>query len=151
MDVDKQEAAVAVAVPRGQPHVCTLAPEDEQCRQLGTIFQSHDLDSEFDPFSDHHNNNQQHHQEPQLLVDLNDVLGGLKRTDDSYGFLPGRIYVRRDMRRIFNYFRNDVLYRDSNRVLLGSPGVGTSVLSFIAALFQAERKSPSEQPVVYVG
>lgn len=43
-------------------------------------------------------------------------------------------------------FRQDTLKRNSNRVLLGSPGVGKSVLFFIAALYKAETL---ERPVVY--
>ena len=79
------------------------------------------------------------------VVDLDEFLGALKVTDEQ--FLPGQIYIRDCMKKIFGYFRQDVLKRDSNRVLLGSPGVGKSVLFFITALYKAETIRP---PIAYI-
>ena len=79
------------------------------------------------------------------IVDLESVLCGLKMADDE--FFPSKIYVRDCMKTIFGYFHKDRLTRNSNRVLLGSPGVGTSVLFFIAAL---EKALNGDKPVVYM-
>lgn len=144
VDVDGEVATVA-AVARRKPHVYKPEPEGKQRLQLGATFQSHHLSSDslkrlFAPFLE---NSQQ-----EEVVDLDDFLGGLRMADDDDPFLPRRIYMRNCMRVIFGYFRHDVLKRNSNRVLLGSPGVGKSVLFFIAALYNVEVKN--SLPVVYL-
>jgi hypothetical protein len=62
--------------------------------------------------------------------------------------LPRTIYVRDCMRTIFGLFREDVESRKragaKNTVLVGSPGVGKSILFFLSALYQAR-----ERPVGY--
>jgi hypothetical protein len=51
------------------------------------------------------------------------------------------------MRLIFGNVRDDVLKKDSNRVLLGSLGVRTSIRFFITTLDKAEMKT--SEPVVH--
>ena len=50
------------------------------------------------------------------------------------------------MKTTYKLFHDNVLVKDSHRVLLGSPEVGKSVLFFIAALYKAEH---GDKPVVY--
>jgi len=79
------------------------------------------------------------------VINLKSVLGELILPKDI--FLPRQIYVRDCMKTIFRYFSTDILEQDSKRVLLGSPGVGKSVLFFIAALHKA---LDADKPVLYV-
>jgi hypothetical protein len=75
------------------------------------------------------------------------ILRGFKVRPDLEEFLvPDHIYVRGCMRRIFAFFRDDVapgsqLRRAPNMArsaaLIGSPGVGKSILFFLAALYQS--------------
>lgn len=82
---------------------------------------------------------------PARIVDLEPVLYGIKMKNDA--FFPAKIYVRDCMKTIFGYFRADLSSENSNRVLLGSPGVGKSVLFFIAALAKSWN---GDKPVVYI-
>jgi hypothetical protein len=80
--------------------------------------------------------------EPDLekLVDL-DFLDDLRIEDEP--FFPTQIYVRNNMRKIFGLFLNDVgTVKPENRptALIGSPGVGKSVLFFLAAMFRCSQK-----------
>jgi hypothetical protein len=58
--------------------------------------------------------------------------------------LPRTVYVRDCMRTIFGLFREDVESRKragaKNAVLVGSPGVGKSILFFLAALHQTRKR-----------
>jgi hypothetical protein len=58
-------------------------------------------------------------------------------------FLPAEIYVRTSMRFIFHLFRKDnedesVRPKGTRTQLIGSPGVGKSILCFLAALHRAQ-------------
>jgi hypothetical protein len=62
-------------------------------------------------------------------------------------FLPNRIYVRNNVRKIFGLFLNDVGMvepRTRPTVLIGSPGVGKSVLFFLAAMYCCSQKAEKE-------
>lgn len=79
-------------------------------------------------------------------------------------FAAGPLFVRNGMRTIFDLFRDDVVEANMapgsrSAVLVGSPGVGTSTLAFLAALFQAQTRtvvyyriteSRGEKPCVFV-
>lgn len=84
-------------------------------------------------------------EESSRLVNLTDYLRVLM-TMDKEKLFPSTIYVRDCMREIFRLFHGDLEDEDVRRVLLGSPGVGTSVLFLIAALSKALTDS---KPVVY--
>jgi hypothetical protein len=62
--------------------------------------------------------------------------------------IPSTAYVRDCMRTIFGLFLEDIESNKKagakNTVLIGSPGVGKSILFFLAALYQAQRR-----PIVY--
>ena len=102
------------------------------------------------------------------VLDLS-FLKDLKLPTDHEKFLsPKKIYVRNCMRQIFNLFCMDVEGKAKegkkrpdarNTAFIGSPGVGKSVLSFCAALYQAQTtnvvyyrhtKSESENDSVFV-
>jgi hypothetical protein len=58
-------------------------------------------------------------------------------------FFPTRIYVRNNMRKIFGLYLKDVgMVGPMKRptVLIGSPGVGKSVLFFLAAIYRCSQK-----------
>jgi hypothetical protein len=81
------------------------------------------------------------------IIDLSTCLASLKVEDD---FLPSSLYVRDCMRYIFELFSNDTALTPRNnhrRVLLGSPGIGKSVLFFLVALKKAH---DSNVPVLYL-
>jgi hypothetical protein len=62
-------------------------------------------------------------------------------------FLPNRIYVRNNMRKIFGLFLNDVgMVKPEKRptALIGSPGVGKSILFFLAAIYRCSQKAEKE-------
>jgi hypothetical protein len=72
----------------------------------------------------------------------------LKLSDDAF-LIPDKIYIRDCMRTVFGLFDQDVEQTprrppDQRRsvALVGSPGVGKSILFFLAALHQAQ-KSPT--------
>lgn len=146
MDIDGLEGAVAP--PRPAPHSCSLhasAEDQENTLGKGVTFQSNvlgadSLDALFKPFLGENTSNDR-------LVVLSSFIGCLMKTKDD-SFLPKRIYIRNCMIQIFGYFRDDVLLENSGRVLLGSPGVGKSVLFFIAALYLTEKKCT--MPIVYI-
>ncbi len=76
------------------------------------------------------------------IMDL-DFLNPVRLLESEESFLPKKIYVRNCMKLIFGWFCEDT--RDERckpgnvrTVLLGSPGVGKSVLLFLAALYQAQ-------------
>jgi hypothetical protein len=91
------------------------------------------------------------------------LLAPLRLAENDRFLAPHSLFFRDGMRTIFDLFRDDV---ESNMepgsrsaVLIGSPGVGTSILAFLAALFQAQRRmvvyyriteSRGEQPCVFV-
>lgn len=95
------------------------------------------------------------------LAVINPLAGnaGLARTIDlsafnllkvENDFLPASLYVRDCMRDVFQLFRADnevTCFNNHRRVLLGSPGVGKSVLFFMAALQKAH---DSSVPVLYL-
>jgi hypothetical protein len=74
-------------------------------------------------------------------INLN-FLDGLKVPDDS--FIPDSLYVRTCMRNVVDLFLRDTLnnvdVHKFRTVLIGSPGVGKSILFFLAALFNSRRK-----------
>jgi hypothetical protein len=77
------------------------------------------------------------------VIDLS-FLDELKRPDKEWFLTPRAIYVRDCMRLIFGLFREDIEKsprrpRDMaySTALIGSPGVGKSILFFLAALYQA--------------
>ena len=102
------------------------------------------------------------------ILDLR-FLDDLRLPKDEEKFLsPEKIYVRNCMRQIFGLFVEDVtetaeggkmLPDTRTTAFIGSPGVGKSILSFCAALYQAQTtnviyyrrtKSLSEQASVFV-
>jgi hypothetical protein len=72
----------------------------------------------------------------------------LRLEDEDEKFFPKvrDLLVRHGMKRIFRYFENDVLETSDRRALFGSPGTGTSLLFFLAAVWKA---TYSGQKVVY--
>jgi hypothetical protein len=75
------------------------------------------------------------------LIDLG-FLDDLRIEDEP--FFPNRIYVRNNMRKIFGLYMNDVgTVKPMKRptVLIGSPGVGKSVLFFLAAIYRCSQKA----------
>ena len=129
------------------PHLCQPKPKSEQESILGgKSFESHELPYDtllkplfhaFDP------------SQPNEIVDLTDALCCF-RLQDPYKerFFPERIYIRDCMKMMWRRFQQDRIEYDSNRVLLGSPGVGKSVFFFIAAMYKASVQLGV--PVVYV-
>lgn len=126
--------ATAAATPRAAPHenvpadspsIVGQAHPHQPLSNHEICFES--LDRVFHCFEEEANT---------ALVRLEEAIGNM-RTEEEDTFLPSQIFIRDDMKRIFQYFRRDVLGKNSNRVLLGSPGVGKSVLFFIAALYKA--------------
>jgi hypothetical protein len=72
-------------------------------------------------------------------------LEGLRAKDDEAEFLPNAIYIRNCMKRIFRLTAVDIRKpRMGRRALIGSPGVGKSVLFFLVALHKA-----CHTPVLY--
>jgi hypothetical protein len=74
------------------------------------------------------------------VIDLS-FLNELKIPNDC--FLPESIYVRDCMRQIFDLFLRDAAKfkpTKTRTVLAGSPGVGRSILCFLAALYRAQTK-----------
>jgi hypothetical protein len=124
---------------------------------VGSTFQSYEISRNpleqqlFAAVLENFDVDSQQHQQPSphdataRIVDLESVLCGLKLADDV--FFPSKIYVRICMKTILGRFYKDRLSENSNRVLLGSPGVGKSVLFFIAAL---EKSLNGDKPVVYI-
>lgn len=84
-------------------------------------------------------------------IDLSSLQDLMPYPEDEFLF-SGKLYVRDCMRFVFGLFREDAVATDPRRspsnkhaaVLIGSPGVGKSILFFLAALQQATRS-----PVVY--
>jgi hypothetical protein len=65
-------------------------------------------------------------------------------------FFPTRIFVHNNMRKIFGLFLNDVgTVQPETRptALIGSPGVGKSVLFFLAAMYRCSQKAEKEKNV----
>jgi hypothetical protein len=65
-------------------------------------------------------------------------------------FFPTRIYVRNNMRKIFGLYLNDVGKVQPGKrptVLIGSPGVGKSVLFFLAAMYRCSQKAEKKKVV----
>ncbi len=67
----------------------------------------------------------------------------LRLPEHEDSFIPTKIYVRKCMKQIFESFCEDIRGKRSKpralkTVLIGSPGVGKSVLFFLAALYQAQ-------------
>jgi hypothetical protein len=91
-------------------------------------------------------------------------LGPLRAPGKERFLVPDKIYVRDCMRRVFSLFHEDAVQvprrKPSNAysaALVGSPGVGTSILLFLAALDQAcvsnvvyYRKSSEDPLAVFV-
>jgi hypothetical protein len=78
------------------------------------------------------------------LIDLT-FLDDLRIDDEP--FLSNRIFVRNNMRKIFGLYLNDVdTVRPEKRptALIGSPGVGKSVLFFLAAMYRCSQKAEKE-------
>jgi hypothetical protein len=78
-----------------------------------------------------------------------EFLNGLRLAGKEERFLiPTAVYVRDCMKVIFGLFLEDVAFSKKagtkNTALIGSPGVGKSILFFLAALYQAQ-----ERRVVY--
>lgn len=74
------------------------------------------------------------------------ALSPLRTTGDSFEFLPTKVYVRTCMQEIFE----EIVKADDPKkyaVVFGSPGVGKSVLSFLAALCYACYK---KKPVLFL-
>ena len=78
------------------------------------------------------------------IVPLN-FLDPLRLQNGDDFFLPQKIFVRQCMKDVLRLFCKDVADQEKQRtagvkktVLIGSPGVGKSVLFFLAALFQAK-------------
>jgi hypothetical protein len=74
-----------------------------------------------------------------------EFLKDLRLSDDEERFLiPTTVYVRDCMRAIFGLFQEDVaskqMARAKSTALIGSPGVGASILFFLAALHQARTR-----------
>lgn len=72
-------------------------------------------------------------------------LDSLRLASENERFLlPRTVYVRDCMRTIFGLFREDVESKKragaKNTVLVGSPGVGKSILFFLAAVYQARKR-----------
>jgi hypothetical protein len=81
------------------------------------------------------------------IIDLSPWLVSMRFNQE---FLPSSLYVRDCMRYVFALFSNDPAMTPSNdhrRVLLGSPGVGKSVLFFLVAL---EKAHDTDVPVLYL-
>ena len=73
------------------------------------------------------------------ILDLS-FLDPLRLPNDEETFLPKKIYVRQCMKDVFDLFISDATSSAPgkfNTVLLGSPGVGKSVLFFLGALYHA--------------
>jgi hypothetical protein len=78
------------------------------------------------------------------LIDL-DFLDELRMEDEP--FFPNRIYVRNNMRKIFGLLFKDVGTEEPEfhpTVLIGSPGVGKSVLFFLATLYRCSKKTSNK-------
>ena len=148
MDIDPMagtssgSAQPQLIVPRSAPHNCGPLSEDKQKEILGdSILAFRDISasalaglySHFTPTAAAANR----------LIDLEKIVGVLADTET---FFPKRIFVRDCMMKVFKLIANDKLTINGNRVLLGSPGVGKSVLFFICALCKAEI---GDKPVVY--
>jgi hypothetical protein len=77
------------------------------------------------------------------VVDMS-FLSPLVLPNNEPFLIPASIYVRDCMRMIFDFFCDDIkadMTPDSkNTALIGSPGVGKSILFFLAALYQATSK-----------
>ncbi len=72
-----------------------------------------------------------------------DFLNSLRMSGREDSFIPKKIYIRKCMKLIFGWFCKDTTGkrgkpREFRNVLLGSSGVGKSVLFFLAALYQAQ-------------
>ncbi len=72
-----------------------------------------------------------------------DFLNPLRLPEHEDSFIPTKIYIRKCMKQIFGWFCEDTRGkrrkpRALQTVLIGSPGVGKSVLFFLAALYQAQ-------------
>jgi hypothetical protein len=78
------------------------------------------------------------------LVDMS-FLTPLVVPQNEKFLVPAAVYARDCMRTIFDLIRDDAGANmepdSSNTVLIGSPGVGTSILFFLAAVFQAQSKT----------
>lgn len=81
------------------------------------------------------------------LIDMS-FLDPLRSEIAERFLIPSTAYVRDCMRMIFALFLEDIESNKKagakNAVLIGSPGVGKSILFFLAALYQAQRR-----PIVY--
>lgn len=129
------------------PHPCQPKPKSEQESILGgQSFESHELpyDTLLKPLFDAFDLSR-----PNEIVDLKEVLCCL-RVQHPYveKFFPNRIFIRDCMKTMWRRFQQDGVSYGSNRVLLGSPGVGKSVFFFIAAMYKASVQV--DVPVVYV-
>ena len=78
------------------------------------------------------------------IVDL-DFLEGMRSLDEE-AFLPNKLYVRDNMRKIFGLYVNDSFPPNKRRtVLVGSPGVGKSILFFLAAIYRVYKQSNEQK------
>jgi len=132
---------------RLEPHTIDLVTVAEQEEVLGasvhfeaTIITRDTLDGLFDAFASDTNRHR--------MVDLASVLGSIMFTGiKKEKFFPRNVWIRDCMKTIFKRFAKDSLEFGSKRVLIGSPGVGKSVLFFIAAMYKALHGT---YPVIYV-
>ena len=77
------------------------------------------------------------------VLDL-DFLHELTTTTD---FLPPKVFVRREMQAMWTTLGSPHTPKEEQRILVGSPGVGTSVVFFLAAL---RRAVTYQEKVLYV-
>jgi hypothetical protein len=78
------------------------------------------------------------------LIDLS-FLDDLKTENEP--FFPNQIFVRNNMRKIFGLYLNDVGTvepRERPTALIGSPGVGKSVLFFLAAMYRCSQETNND-------
>lgn len=136
MEVD----ADAVSLPS---FTVNIKSEEEQQRLVGTTFQTHHVSAtQLDKLGNHFSPDG-----TSSVIDLRAVIGAGLFLEKGETFLPTtRLYIRDCMKQMLQKFHEDKIKLNSNRVLLGSPGVGKSVLFFIAALIHAWL---NKRPVVY--
>ena len=69
-----------------------------------------------------------------------DALSGLRKPEEEEKFLPTKVYVRHEMLLMWGFFdENEGDSEVQSQFVVGSPGVGKSVLCFLQAVRMADR------------